>query len=102
MAFELSNPRVLLCGSRRWQWPRTVDAVLGRLAAQHGERLVVIEGAAKGADHAAHLWCDSMDCLKIVTNVTWWTGMPSGKPGRNCGGWLGRSATRAWCRTSRA
>jgi YspA, cpYpsA-related SLOG family len=58
VACELSNPRVLLCGSRRWQGPGTVEAVLDRLAAQHGERLVVIEGAARGADHAAHLWCE--------------------------------------------
>jgi hypothetical protein len=55
--FELSNPRVLVCGSRRWPWPGTVEAVLDRLAARHGKRLVVIEGAARGADHAAHLWC---------------------------------------------
>jgi hypothetical protein len=57
VAFELSEPRVLVCGSRRWPWPGTVEAVLDRLAARHGEQLVVIEGAARGADHAAHLWC---------------------------------------------
>jgi hypothetical protein len=34
-----------------------VQTVLDRLAARYGERLVVIEGAARGADHAAHLWC---------------------------------------------
>ena len=58
MAFELSEPRVLVCGSRRWPWPATVAAVLDRLAARHGGQLVVIEGAARGADHAAHLWCE--------------------------------------------
>lgn len=58
MEFELRHPRVLLCGSRRWPWPKTVEAVLDRLAARHGKQLVVIEGAAKGADHAAHLWCE--------------------------------------------
>ena len=57
MAFELSDPRVLICGSRHWPWPATVAALLDRLATRHGERLVVIEGAARGADHAAHLWC---------------------------------------------
>ena len=61
MAFELSDPRVLICGSRRWPWPGTVEAVLDRLAARHGEQLVVIEGAARGADHAAHLWCQRHD-----------------------------------------
>ena len=29
----------------------------GRARRRHGEHLVVIEGAARGADHAAHLWC---------------------------------------------
>jgi hypothetical protein len=58
VTFELSDPRVLICGSRGWPWPGTVDAVLDRLAARHGKQLVVIEGAARGADHAAHLWCE--------------------------------------------
>jgi hypothetical protein len=58
VAFGLSDPRVLVSGSRRWPWPGTVEAVLDRLEARYGERLVVIEGAAMGADHAAHLWCE--------------------------------------------
>jgi YspA, cpYpsA-related SLOG family len=58
VAFELSDPRVLVCGSRRWPWPGTVATVLDRLATRHGGQLVVIEGAARGADHAAHLWCE--------------------------------------------
>lgn len=52
------EPRVLVCGSRRWPWPDTVTAVVDRLAARHGDRLVVIEGAATGADRAAHRWCE--------------------------------------------
>ncbi|MER6559340.1 SLOG family protein [Streptomyces sp. NPDC001027] len=55
---ELADPRVLVCGDRRWAWPGTVAAVLDRLAARYGDRLVVIEGAASGADQAAHLWCE--------------------------------------------
>jgi hypothetical protein len=57
VTLELSDPRVLVSGSRHWPWPGTVESALDRLAAQYGERLVVIEGAAKGADHAAHQWC---------------------------------------------
>ncbi|MFI1989091.1 SLOG family protein [Actinoplanes sp. NPDC020271] len=53
----MSDPRVLVCGSRRWPWPATVHAVLNRLATRYGEHLVVIEGAASGADRAAHQWC---------------------------------------------
>ncbi|MGW0826681.1 SLOG family protein [Streptomyces sp. NPDC002845] len=54
---KLAEPRVLVCGDRRWLWPGTVAAVLDRLAARYGDRLVVIEGAANGADRAAHRWC---------------------------------------------
>jgi len=54
----MDEPRVLVCGSRRWPWPDTVTAVLDRLAARYGERLVIIEGAATGADRAAHRWCE--------------------------------------------
>ncbi|RZD80932.1 SLOG family protein [Streptomyces albidoflavus] len=48
---------VLVCGSRRWPWPQAVEAVLDRLANRYGKDLVVIEGAATGADRAAHDWC---------------------------------------------
>ena len=54
----MDEPRVLICGSRRWPWPDTVTTVLDRLATRHGDRLVVIEGAATGADRAAHRWCE--------------------------------------------
>ncbi|MFD8608559.1 SLOG family protein [Streptomyces sp. NPDC059631] len=58
MTLVLEEPRVLVCGSRRWPWPGTVEAVLDRLLARHGGDLVVIEGAATGADSAAHAWCE--------------------------------------------
>ncbi|MEU6285465.1 SLOG family protein [Streptomyces sp. NPDC047028] len=54
---ELAEGRVLVCGSRRWQWPSAVEAVLDRLADRYGDRLVVIEGSATGADAAACSWC---------------------------------------------
>ena len=57
MGPDLAEPRVLICGSRRWPWHRTVETVLDRLAVRYGGRLVVIEGAANGADAAAHRWC---------------------------------------------
>lgn len=58
MAFELVMPRVLVCGSRRWPWPQTVETVLERLLRRHGDGLVLVEGAASGADQAAHRWCE--------------------------------------------
>ncbi|MET9080831.1 SLOG family protein [Streptomyces sp. NPDC004237] len=57
-SMKLAEPRVLVCGDRQWPWPGTVTAVLDRLAARHGDRLVVIEGAASGADRVAHVWCE--------------------------------------------
>ncbi|MFI6022358.1 SLOG family protein [Streptomyces sp. NPDC051287] len=55
VTMELSDARVLVCGDRRWCWPDTVTAVLDRLVARRGDRLVVIEGAATGADrHRCH------------------------------------------------
>ena len=61
MTLDPGDPRVLICGSRRWPWPGTVQTVLDRLAARHGARLVVIEGSARGADRAAHMWCERHD-----------------------------------------
>ncbi|WP_369033268.1 SLOG family protein [Streptomyces adonidis] len=58
MAMEMGEPRVLVCGSRRWPWPQVVEAVLDRLVDRYGQDLVIIEGAATGADRAAHDWCE--------------------------------------------
>ncbi|MEY9839386.1 SLOG family protein [Streptacidiphilus sp. EB103A] len=57
MSVNVDEPRVLICGSRRWPWPEAVETVLERLLDRHGDRLVIIEGAATGADHSAHRWC---------------------------------------------
>lgn len=53
----LDDPVVLLCGSRFYPWPRTVWAILDRLLTRYGDRLVVVEGFARGADADAHAWC---------------------------------------------
>lgn len=53
---ELPNPRVLVCGSRDWSDPQLIHDILDQLSARYEQRLVVIEGAARGADHAAHTW----------------------------------------------
>ncbi|MEV8248584.1 SLOG family protein [Streptomyces rochei] len=57
IVLELAEGRVLVCGSRRWPWPTAVEAVLDRLTDRYGDRLVVIEGSARGADFAACSWC---------------------------------------------
>ncbi|GGS84744.1 hypothetical protein GCM10010156_49230 [Planobispora rosea] len=55
----LEKPRVLICGSRYWRWPHAVQAVCERLQARYGEALILIEGAAAGADRACHDWCQT-------------------------------------------
>jgi hypothetical protein len=82
MAMILDVPRVLVCGSRRWSWPMTVGAVLDRLAARYGERLVVIEGAASGADRAAHDWCSArgLDAKRHRCFPVDWTGERERRP----------------------
>jgi hypothetical protein len=58
MTLILDDPRVLVCGWRRWPWPQTVAVTLEHLHSRYGDRLIIIEGAANGADHAAHTWCE--------------------------------------------
>jgi hypothetical protein len=53
----LDDPRVLVCGSRSYRSAATVHTVLDRLLQRYGTELVVIDGAEKGADEAAHQWC---------------------------------------------
>lgn len=53
----MSEYRLLACGSRCYPYPRVVRAGLDHLHRQHGDSLVVIEGACRGADMAAHDWC---------------------------------------------
>ncbi|RKS68079.1 uncharacterized protein DUF2493 [Actinomadura pelletieri DSM 43383] len=55
---DLDDPRVLVCGGRTYRSTATVHEVLDRLLKRYGTRLVVIEGADKGADEAAHHWCE--------------------------------------------
>lgn len=103
VAVELSDPRVLVCGSRRWPWPGTVEAVLDRLAARHGEQLVVIEGAARGRIRRRTCGANVTACRRTVTGVTRSTGVLSGRPARGSGGWPARNATLACCcRTGRS
>jgi hypothetical protein len=53
----LAEPRVLICGDRNWKAPGAVTTVCDRLEGRYGDRLNLIEGAASGADQAAHDWC---------------------------------------------
>jgi hypothetical protein len=57
-----------------------VEAVLDRLAARHGEQLVVIEGAARGRIMRRTCDVSVMACQRTATGVTRWTGAQSGGP----------------------
>ncbi|MEV7068956.1 SLOG family protein [Streptomyces collinus] len=94
---ELAEGRVLICGSRRWPWPSAVEAVLDRLLARYGDRLVVIEGSATGADAAACTWCcrHGLDADRHRCHPVDWAA--AGARARSTGGWRGRSGTRGCC-----
>ncbi len=51
--------RVLVCGGRDFTAEWEVFQALQKQWAQHGERLVVIDGGARGADAAAAMWAES-------------------------------------------
>lgn len=55
----MSAFRVLVCGGRDYMKEWIVFGVLENLYLEHGERLVVIEGGARGADRAAAMWADT-------------------------------------------
>jgi hypothetical protein len=51
--------RVLICGGRDFQDYLHFASALRAAQAIYGQVSVVIHGAAKGADHCAHLWATS-------------------------------------------
>lgn len=54
MKLWMRAPKVLVCGSCHWPWPRAVTAALDRLFAYHGDQLVVILRARLQVPPAAH------------------------------------------------
>jgi hypothetical protein len=48
--------RVIVTGSRRWTNPALIEAALDRIAPIYGDRLVIVHGAARGADTIARAW----------------------------------------------
>ncbi|MEU6757765.1 SLOG family protein [Streptomyces sp. NPDC046685] len=94
---ELSEPRGLVCGSRHWPWPQSVGAVLDRLASRYGQDLAVIEGAATGADRAAHDWCGRHGLGADRHPAIRWAGQPRSGLAPTGGGWPARNATCACC-----
>lgn len=53
--------KVVVCGSRNWSHRPIIDARLDRLLDElpRGDRLVIFEGGAKGADRMAREWAKS-------------------------------------------
>jgi hypothetical protein len=78
----LDEPRVLICGTRHWNCPRTVTTVCHRLEVRYGDRLDLIEGAPSGADRAACSWCRSRGWDYPGTAASSSTGTPNASPAR--------------------
>lgn len=53
---------VLVCGGRRYGNWRAVEEHLNALRTEHGDRLVVVEGGATGADAHARNWAIKIRC----------------------------------------
>lgn len=56
MDYPTGPTAVLVCGSRNWLDPKPVTRDLNRLLATSGGDLIVIHGAARGADSLAAAW----------------------------------------------
>jgi hypothetical protein len=49
--------RVIICGARDYKREVVIQTFLDGLYKEHGDKLYVIEGGAKGADRIADEWC---------------------------------------------
>lgn len=63
--------RVLVCGSRTFTDREAVDAVLNGIAAATDRNLIVIHGAARGADRMAHDWTTLNDVPVLAFAANW-------------------------------
>jgi hypothetical protein len=70
---DVADYRVLITGSRRWPTPRTVHVFLDHQlhhAVEHGyDRLVVVHGAASGADTHARNWVRNFGASRRIIPV---------------------------------
>lgn len=64
---------VLICGGRDWKNRNLIRSKLEELQAQHGLRLLVVEGGAPGADTIAREECHDLG-IDVVTVWANWKG----------------------------
>jgi hypothetical protein len=74
--------KVLICGDRRWNQERPIQAALLRLKKKHGD-LLVIEGGAPGADRLAQKIAHEMNLHVAEVPALWPTRFRSAGPQRN-------------------
>lgn len=63
--------RTLVCGGRDYRCRATVFAVLDRLASDSPWPLVIIHGAARGADTLAAQWAKARGCEAVAFPADW-------------------------------
>jgi hypothetical protein len=75
--------RVLMCGDRYWGRMSTIQKDVKALKARHGDKLIIIQGGADGADTMAEIACqqESVHCAEV--KALWSTRHISAGPQRN-------------------
>lgn len=63
--------RLLVAGSRLWRQRGGIYAALDRILAEHPEGLVVIHGAAPGADSIAEAWAQERGIVSVAFPADW-------------------------------
>lgn len=63
--------RVIICGDRKWEHPEPIKELLERLKEEHGTSLLVITGAAKGADKLASALCIDLGIDQVICPANW-------------------------------
>ena len=62
---------VLVCGGRDFQDRDLLFSTMDKVLAKYPEGLVIVHGAAKGADLMAEKWCKSREVMYVGVPAKW-------------------------------
>lgn len=63
--------RVIVCGDRKWKETLPIRELLERLKEEYGTSLLVITGAAQGADSIASKLCLDLGIDQVICPANW-------------------------------
>ena len=73
----------LFCGSRTWGKPGPILRKLQALKRKHGNKLIIIQGGAPGADLLSCYWAHELDIHVAQVDALWNTRHKAAGPQRN-------------------